>query len=77
MKQANKYWLLERGTREGNRLIFSRPWVPSAQTDIAATFRRVRENQTTHDTMTPNEFELNMITQWERDMQAHEFANNI
>ena len=75
MKQANKYWLLERGTREGNRLIFSRPWTPSSNTNIAATFRRVRENQTTD--MTPNEFELNMITQWERDMRAHEFANNI
>ncbi len=43
MKQTNKHWLLQAGTREGNRLVFSRPWTPSANTDVAQTFRRVRE----------------------------------
>lgn len=63
MKQTNKYWLLERGTREGNRLIFSRPWVPSAQTDIRETFKRVSEER--------------FIERYERDIAAQEFANNI
>lgn len=63
MKSTNKYWLLERGTREGNRLIFTRPWTPSAQTDIRETFRRVSEQR--------------LIEQFDRDIAAQEFANNL
>ena len=70
MKQTNKYWLLERGTREGNRLIFSRPWVPSAQTDIRETFLRIHCEQ--------REQHLDkQIAQYERDIAAQEFANNL
>jgi hypothetical protein len=31
MKQDSKHWLQWRGTREGNQLIFARPWTPAIQ----------------------------------------------
>jgi hypothetical protein len=40
MKTTSKHWLQERGTREGNRLIFSRVYTPSFATDIRETFQR-------------------------------------
>jgi hypothetical protein len=44
MKFTSTHWLQERGTREGNRLIFSRPWRPSCETDIRETFARVQRD---------------------------------
>ena len=44
MKQDSKHWLLERGTREGNNLVFSRPWIPAVMaTDPNYLRRRFRE----------------------------------
>jgi hypothetical protein len=40
MKTTSKHWLREIGTREGNRLIFSRVYTPSFATDIRETFQR-------------------------------------
>jgi len=46
MKHTSTNWLQERGTREGNRLIFSRPWIPAHSTDIRETFARIqRDNE--------------------------------
>lgn len=45
MKMSNKHWLQEVGTREGNRLIFSRPWTPSYATDIRETFQRIKDDE--------------------------------
>lgn len=44
MKTTSKHWLQEQGTREGNRLVFSRPYIPSFATDIRETFQRVKED---------------------------------
>jgi hypothetical protein len=70
MKQTSKYWLLERGAREGNRLIFSRPWTPAIETDVRETFLRIRSEQ--------REKQLHrQIAQYERDIAVQEFANNL
>jgi hypothetical protein len=41
MKTENKYWLQDKGTREGNTIIFKRPYTPSHSTDIRETFRNL------------------------------------
>lgn len=70
MKHTSSHWLLERGTREGNRLVFSRPWTPASETDIRETFHRIRCEQ--------REQQLQkQIAQYERDIAVQEFANNL
>lgn len=70
MKHTSNHWLLERGTREGNRLIFSRPWTPAVATDIRETFLRIRSEQ--------KEQQLQkQIAQYERDIAVQEFADNL
>ena len=58
MKTNNKLWLSESGVREGNTLIFKRPYVPSHATDIRETFRNIMLNKT--------------IEQWELVQQLDE-----
>lgn len=43
MKQNSKHWLTEVGTREGNQVVYKRPYVPSHMTDIRQTFARVQK----------------------------------
>ena len=46
MKTDSKYWLQDKGTREGNNIIFKRPYTPSHSTDIRETFRNLMLNRT-------------------------------
>ena len=49
MKHDSKHWLNWRGTREGNQLIFARPWTPAVMaTDpnyLRRRFEEIREDQ--------------------------------
>lgn len=42
MKQNSKHWLTEVGTREGNQVVYKRPYIPSYMTDIRKTFDRIQ-----------------------------------
>jgi hypothetical protein len=46
MKTNDKYWLQDKGTREGGKVIYRREWVPSHSTDIRETFRNLALNKT-------------------------------
>ena len=46
MKTNDKLWLQECGTREGNRVVYSRAYTPSHETDIRETFRNLTLNKT-------------------------------
>ena len=46
MKTNDKLWLQECGTREGNRVVYSRAYTPSHETDIRETFRNLALNKT-------------------------------
>ena len=46
MKTDSKYWLQDKGTREGGKVIYKREWVPSHSTDIRETFRNIMLNRT-------------------------------
>jgi len=41
MKTNDKPWLQDKGTREGNRMVYSRAYTPSHSTDIRETFRNL------------------------------------
>jgi hypothetical protein len=42
MKRNSSHWLQEVGTREGNRVVYKRAYIPSHLTDIRETFARVQ-----------------------------------
>lgn len=48
MKQDSKHWLNWKGTREGNQLIFARPWTPAIATTepnyLRERFKEIRED---------------------------------
>ena len=48
MKQNSKHWLQWRGTKEGNQLVFARPYTPAIQaTDpnyLRERFKEIRED---------------------------------
>jgi hypothetical protein len=46
MKTNDKLWLQDKGTREGNNIVFKRAYVPSHETDIRETFRNIMLNRT-------------------------------
>lgn len=46
MKTNDKLWLQDKGTREGNRMVYSRAYTPSHSTDIRETFRNLALNKT-------------------------------
>lgn len=46
MKTNNKMWLAEVGVREGNQVVYKRPYTPSHATDIRETFRNLMLNRT-------------------------------
>jgi hypothetical protein len=44
MKQDSKHWLNWKGTREGNRMVYARPYIPARETNLRETFERVRRD---------------------------------
>lgn len=58
MKQENKHWLQEVGTREGSQIVYRRAYVPSHLTDIRQTFARIQ-----------NELDESWLEQWKVEIE--------
>lgn len=44
MKHDSKHWLNWKGTREGSRMVYARPYIKAELTDIRETFERIRRD---------------------------------